>query len=138
MGDENMRKVFIYIPILVLVLILAACSNDQANEEEDSDELKMLEVDFNVPEKADPGDTVELKATVTYGDEPVLDADEVLFEIWESDNQDDGEKIEAENHENGTYTLEYTFEDEAVYEMYAHTTAEGQHTMPKEKVIVGD
>src|SRR5699024_5934329 len=125
--------------MLVIAGILIACSNDQTNEVEDDDgELKELEVDFDVPESADPGDTIELKASVTYGDEPVSDADEVLFEVWESGHQDEGEKIEAENQEDGTYTLEYTFEEEAVYEMYAHTTAEGLHTMPKKEIIVGD
>jgi len=134
-----MKKGFLFFTMLVIAGILIACSNDQTNEVEDDDgELKELEVDFDVPESADPGDTIELKASVTYGDEPVSDADEVLFEVWESGHQDDGEKIEAENQEDGTYTLEYTFEEEAVYEMYAHTTAEGLHTMPKKEIIVGD
>lgn len=134
-----MRKGILFIFMLLTAGILVACGDDQQEDNlTDSGELKELKVDFAVPETADPGDTVELKAMVTYGDDPVVDAQEVLFEVWETGHKEDGEKIEADNQEDGTYTLDYTFDDEAVYEMYAHTTANGSHVMPKKQIAVGD
>src|SRR5699024_8670669 len=41
-------------------------------------------------------------------------------------------------NEDGTYTADVTFDDDAVIVMYAHTTARDLHTMPKRTVIIGD
>ena len=132
-----MKKKVLFICFILLIGLLAACGNKEkdSNTEE---ELPMLEVEFDVPETADPGETVKLTADVTYDNKPVEDATEVLFEIWETGHEKDSEKIEAKNEGDGTYTLEYTFETDGIYEMYAHTTAEGMHTMPKKQIIVGD
>src|SRR5699024_12465575 len=96
------------------------------NREEKDDKITVLEVDQEAPEKAEVGETVEFKATFTYGDEDVTDADEVVYEVWKDDeDQDDNEKdqeseddqdagdeddmfsddsemIEATNHKDGT------------------------------------
>lgn len=133
-----MRKTYWLLVMTMLLSLLAACGDGEDKVTEEDDELKMLEVDFDVPEKADPGDTVTLTADVTYGDDPVPDADEVQFEIWEKGKEDDSEKIDGENHEDGSYSIDYTFEQEGIYEMYAHTTAHSQHTMPKKQLNVGD
>lgn len=131
-----MRKVILSIGLLTLMLGLIACSNSENNNMND-DELVMIDVDFQVPETADVDETVELKSTVTYKDEPVTDAD-VEFEIWLKDDEENSEKIEPTNNEDGTYTLEYTFDEAGVYEMYAHTTAKNMHNMPKKEIKVGD
>lgn len=112
---------------------LAACGDNEA-----VDELAMLEVEFEIPETLDVGETLKLEAVVTYGEETVTDADEVVFEVWEKDDQDNSEMIEAENNEDGTYTAETSFDDDGIYEMYAHTTARAMHTMPKREVVVGE
>lgn len=122
--------------------VLAACSNNEADtaEEEDTDsmELPVLEVDFDVPEHVEVGETIDLTAHVTFDDEPVEDAREVLFEVWTQGHADDSVEIEGVHQEDGTYTASFTFEEEAVYEMYAHTTARELHVMPLETVIAGD
>lgn len=136
-----MKRKYWMIVMVALFILLAACGNEadkEEAEEADDEELKMLEVDFDVPEEADPGDTVTLTADVTYGDDPVADADEVLFEVWEKGKEDESEKIEGENHEDGTYSIDYTFEEKGIYEMYAHTTAHSMHTMPKKQINIGD
>ena len=124
-----MRKTLLIVFATLLLSILAACGED---------ELSILEVDFEVPETIDVGETVELKATVTYGDEMVADADEVVFEVWEKGKRDDGHMIDADNHEDGTYTTEVTFDHDGIFEMYAHTTAHDMHTMPKKEIVVGE
>lgn len=125
--------------ITVLLTLLAACGNgEEADEVEETDELVPLEVEFNVPETAEPGETVELEAIVSYGDELVEDADEVNFEYWLTGNIDDSSEIDGVHTEDGRYTAEVTFPEDGTYEMYAHTTARGLHTMPLKSIIVGD
>lgn len=125
------------ITLVFIVTVFAACSND-SEEVDESEELKMLDVDFELPETADVGEAVELKATVTYGDDDVIDAEQMEFEYWKDGDKDNSTFVDGENNEDGTYTAEVSFEEEGVYEIYAHTTAESLHTMPKKEIEVGD
>lgn len=137
-----MKNKLMIIMMILIVTLLAACNNETDNQDEQDEqeieEPKMLEVEFELPEKADVGETVELKAIVTYGDEKVKDADEVEFEYWEQGNEDDSTFIESTNNEDGTYIAEVTFEKDGVYEIYAHTTARDLHTMPKKAITIGE
>lgn len=138
-----MKKLSLLVSIL-MIMFLAACGNSEGDAKKDKatnageEELKELKVDFDVPATAEPGDTVELTATVTYGDEKVTDADEVAFEVWKKDKKDDSTKLDGKNHKDGTYTAEMTFEEAGMYEMYAHTTARDLHAMPKKAITVGE
>lgn len=127
-----MRKLFIVMMSIAILGIVTACGGADS-----SDELLFIEVDFTVPETAEVGETVELHAFVTYGDEDVEDA-RVVFEIWEEEDEDmeDSVKIDAENHEDGSYTIDYTFEEPGAYLMYAHTDARDLHVMPKKKIVI--
>lgn len=129
-----MKRLLLAFIGLSLILVLSACGD----KEEQGEELLELNVDFIVPETAEVGEEVELKAVVTHGDEEVTDAQQMDFEIWERGNEEDSETIEAENHEDGSYTILYTFEDDGIYEMYAHTTAHHMHTMPKKEITIGE
>lgn len=120
-----------------MFVFLVACGED-AEESEQTEELAVLEVEFNVPETAEVGETVELEAVVTYGDEIVEDANEVKFEYWLEGNEDNSKEVEGQHTENGSYVAEVTFDEDGVYEMYAHTTAEGLHTMPLASITIGD
>lgn len=129
-----MKNKFGLISLIMTIAILAACGDNSNN----SEELKMLEVDFELPETAAIDEDVELKATVTYGDEKVTDADQMEFEYWPEEDRDDSTFIDGENNEDGTYTAEVSFEEDGVYEIYAHTTAEALHTMPKKSIEIGN
>lgn len=132
-----MRKRILMMFVAFILIVLSAC--DENNVEDNlNDELPDLKVNFEPSEVADIGDTIELKATVTYDGEPVEDADEVEFEYWENDDQDNSITIDSINHEDGTYTVDVTLDNEAVYSIYAHTTARALHTMPKRTITVGD
>lgn len=124
-----MRSKMWVLLIGLIFVVLSACGEK---------ELPMLEVEFELPEFADVGDTIELKAVVTYDNKPVKDAKEVDFEYWENDAKDESITLKSTNHKDGIYTAEITFENDAVYSIYAHTTAEGLHTMPLRSIIVGD
>lgn len=132
-----MRKIFLFMLASVFFVILTACGvNEDEGAEDLLDELKSLEVEFEVPETAEVGETILLKAIVTYGDENVDDADEVSFEYWEEGNEEDSTTVESTNNGDGTYTAEITFENDGVFSMYAHTTARDLHTMPKKSVTI--
>lgn len=121
------------IMLVSAMALLAACSNNNNG----SDEIKMLDVEFKVPETTDVGQTVELKAIVTYGGENVKNADTVEFEYWEKGNKDKSTMVDATNNGDGTYTAEIFFDHVGIYEMFAHTTAKNLHTMPKKSITVG-
>lgn len=127
------RKFMLGITAIMLFSFLVACGGDHTDDEYGG--LVPLDVEFTVPEKAAVGETVELHAFVTYGDEDVTDA-RVRFEVWEVDNRDDSDMLDADNHKDGSYTVAYTFEEAGTYEMYAHTDAHDLHTMPKKQIIV--
>ncbi|WP_235791700.1 FixH family protein [Virgibacillus salidurans] len=133
---------FWLLTLIVAFTFLSACGDDGSTEESgegnSEDELHALEVEFEVPETADVDETIEMKANVTYGKDDVADADEVVFEYWETGNEDNSTMLEAENNGDGSYTAETAFEEDGVYEMYAHVTARTQHTMPKKSVTVGE
>ena len=134
-----MEKKTLVLLFVLIIAILAACGNGTDNERtQEMEEPKTLEVEFEVPENADAGGTVELKAIVTYGDEKVVDADEVKFEYWKKGNEDDSTMIESNNNKDGTYTAAVSFDSDGIYEMYAHTTARDLHTMPKKSIVVGE
>lgn len=137
-----MPKKFWVLTLILAFTFLSACGDDGSTEESSEgnseEELHALEVEFEVPETADVDETIEMKANVTYGEENVEDADEVVFEYWETGNEDDSTMVEAENNRDGSYTAEAAFEQDGVYEMYAHVTARTLHTMPKKSVTVGE
>lgn len=131
-----MKKLGMFFSFIILGISLVACgSNDQANEL--SDEVLFVEVDFIVPETVEVDETITLTAEVMYGDDIETDA-VVRFEVWEKGDEDNSEMFDAENNGDGTYTHDYTFTKDGIYEMYAHTDAQHQHVMPKKEITVGE
>lgn len=128
-----MNNKILSVAFVFLTLLFTACGNNN-----DTDELLPLDVQFDVPESLEVGETLLLEAIVTYGDEFVVNADEVVFEVWEKGDQQNSDMIDAENNGDGTYTTELTFNEDGIFEMYAHTTAHDLHTMPKREIIIGE
>lgn len=132
-----MKKRLWPLVIGLFVLALAACGNTGTEDSED-DIPKPLDVELEVQETADIGETVPFKATVTQGDEKIKDADEVEFEIWEEGKKEDSEMIKAKNNKDGTYEAEKSFDADGVYIVQVHVTARAMHSMPKKSVTVGE
>ncbi|MFA1818808.1 FixH family protein [Virgibacillus oceani] len=134
------KKLWMFALLLILSIALVACNNEEDAEElEDlEEELAVLEVDLHVDDSIDVGDTLDMHAEVTYGDEVVTDAEQADFEIWEKGEKDDSYFIEATNHEDGTYTAETTFDEDGIYHVQIHVTARDLHTMPEAEVTVGE
>ncbi len=129
-----MRRFFLTVLLIGVLGFIVACGGEDTDS---ADDFIIPEVEFIVPDTAEVGDSVELQAIVTYDDEVVTDAN-VVFEIWEieDEEQENSVKFDAENNGDGTYTIEYTFEEAGTYEMYAHTDAKDMHVMPKEQIDI--
>lgn len=123
--------------LIALSLILAACGTGKADTGVADFKVEELVVEIQTPEQVETGEKVLLIAKVTQGDEAVEDADEVMFEVWQSGSAKDSKMIEARHVGEGIYEAETTFE-EGVFFAYAHTTARGLHAMPKQQITAGN
>lgn len=130
------KKLWMIMFVFTLILV-AGCADDTNDSLGNDNELLMIDVAFDPPEKVEVGETILLEATVTQGDELIVDADDVNFEYWIGDNRDDSITIDATNHGDGTYTAEISLDEDGIFTMYAHVTARTMHTMPKRSVTVG-
>ncbi|TWT03350.1 FixH family protein [Planococcus sp. CPCC 101016] len=119
-------------------LLLGACGSEQSASPGAGEPIQEVMVEFNTEQQADPAEEILLSVTLTQGDEAVEDADEVVYEVWESGDRDNSEMIPAEHTEDGVYEAETSFEEEGLYYMQAHTTARSLHVMPKQEITVGN
>ncbi|MFJ8066476.1 FixH family protein [Psychrobacillus sp. NPDC096426] len=127
------------VAFILTAMVLTGCGAEEAthsNHEETT--FQEIVVQIQTAEQLPVGEPVVLSAKVSQGEEVVDDADTVEFEVWESGLRDKGEIIEGTLTKDGVYEATYTFDHDGVYYMFAHTTARGLHTMPKQKLTVGN
>ncbi|WP_246097064.1 FixH family protein [Psychrobacillus soli] len=119
-------------------MVLTGCGAEEANHtNHEETTFQEIVVQIQTPEQLPVGEEVVLAAKVSQGEKAVDDADKVEFEVWESGLRDEGQMIEGTLTKDGVYEANYTFDHDGVYYMFAHTTARGLHTMPKQKLTVG-
>ncbi|MEB2280648.1 FixH family protein [Lysinibacillus xylanilyticus] len=94
------------------------------------------EVEILTPKEVAINETIDLAAQVVQGGKKVDDA-VVQFEVWESGKRDQGQMIDGKLEKDGVYKATTTFDHDGVYYMYAHTTANGVHSMPKQQITAG-
>jgi len=121
--------------MIIGLCMLAACGKEV--DDGSAVEVLPLEVELTVTEQAEIGDTVNMKALVTYGDEKVDDADKVVYEVWEEGKKDDSVMIDSVNEKDGTYTAETTFDHDGLFNIQVHVDAKNLHTMPVKQVTIG-
>ncbi|MET4561632.1 hypothetical protein ABIA69_002800 [Lysinibacillus parviboronicapiens] len=97
---------------------------------------EMLKVDILTPKEVAINEPIELAAHVEQGGENIDDAI-VEFEVWESGKRDEGQMIDGTLDKDGVYKATITFDHDSVYYMFAHTTANGIHNMPKQQITAG-
>lgn len=128
-----------WLGMLALAMVVSGCSQETEEEHMAHDEeVAILEVEIENGEAFEPGEEVMLSARVTQSGEAVNDAEEVKFEVWESGLREEGQMLVGELKEDGIYEVPFTFEEEGVFYMYAHTTARGMHVMPKQMITIGN
>lgn len=97
-----------------------------------NNQMQAIEVHLQVnPTEVLRGEKVKFEAKVTYNDEDVNDAKEVMFEFWrDGDDEDQHAKVTVESAGNGMYVLEQAFQEAGTYHVISHVTAKDQHSMP--------
>lgn len=128
----------LWLTLAATALIAVGCNDEEPKVDSNDDELHIVEVEILTPDKVNANESVLLEAQVTQGDEFVDDADNVTFEVWESGLRDNGKMLDGTLTEDGKYSVEYTFDHDGVYYVYAHTNARGLHIMPKQQITVGN
>lgn len=132
-GIRLMKKFLLFTLSFLVIFSLGACSQEKVEEEP-----LFIDVKLTVsPEKGEINEEMTFEATVTYGDEFVTDADEVLFEIWRA-HDEEHEKLAIEHAENGIYRLQKSFDQEGTYYIISHVTAKDMHNMPKREFVIGE
>ncbi|SEQ45076.1 FixH family protein [Piscibacillus halophilus] len=125
---------------LLIILILSACASnadDENSNDETEDTLTPISVEILMDDQLEVGEHT-LQAKVTHNDEPVTEADEVEFEVWQQGQKEESTFVTAEEDEEGLYTAEYNFQEDGIYHIQSHVTAKSQHVMPKHQVQVGN
>jgi len=130
-------KKFTWIVLISSLLMLTACGEESESSGAGMN-VEPIETIFNSGETSEPGEKLTLSVTVTQGEEFVEDADEVVYEVWESGNREESEMLPADHIGGGIYEAETVFEEEGLYYAHAHTTARRLHVMPKQEITVGD
>ena len=123
--------------LLAIPVLVAGCTDEIDNNKEGSDIPQIVEVTILTEDKLPVGEKVKLAAQVKQGDEYVEDAEEVKLEVWESGLREDGVMLDGVLTKDGIYEVEYNFNHDGVYYIFAHTTARGMHVMPKKELIIG-
>ena len=108
--------------LLLAVLLLAGCSA-QANEGLDV----TLEANKTQVEAFEP---VTFTATVTHEGESVTSGAEIDFEFIDPQGKSIG-SVTPTNNEDGTYSIETSFDALGIYTIISHVDYEGQHEMPE-------
>src|SRR5690606_41638992 len=95
-----------YLSMFGLILFLAACTAESSRV---SEVPEIVEADILLPAEMDPDKEYQLQVRVSQGGEPVTDADEVLFELWNDSEGGESTRIEAIHIGEGLYQIDQTF-----------------------------
>lgn len=131
-----MMKRMTYSILLITAFFLSACTNSEQNMEAIIPDV--IEVDIDIPETSSPNEKLAIPVHVSQGDEPVDDARDVVIEIWESEDRENGFLEEAKLQSDGLYQIDYTFSEDGIFLVQAHVSARDMHSMPIQPIFVGD
>lgn len=134
-----MKRLVLVVVIGLVMGIVTACGKEDDHEViAEPPELEQISVELTVTNEVDVDETVHMSSLVKIGDRKIDDADEVVYEIWEEGKKDESVTIDSVNEGEGIYTAETSFDEDGLFHIQVHATAEMQHSMPIETVTVGD
>ena len=96
-----------------------------------------LEAEIIVPEPFEPTTAATIQVILTQGGEKVENPAYVHLEIWKQDGTVKYGMTEAHNDGNGHYSLSKNFEQEGLYYVQVHASANDSIIMPTKQFIVG-
>ncbi|MFE6078646.1 FixH family protein [Paenibacillus sp. NPDC057886] len=139
-----------FMPFIILILLAVGCSYTEQSQSGEMPE--MIKVQLVIPDKASLHKPVSLQVKLTQGGVPVINADQVQFQIWNeledapavspeqgmmsADKLEEQGALKASEAEKGLYEVQYTFEQAGTYVVQAHVTHEAMHSMPRGKIQV--
>ncbi|MHA7138805.1 FixH family protein [Rossellomorea arthrocnemi] len=133
-----MKKLITALGIGLLIGVLSACTGNSTSSESESEISQLVEVDITLPEKISPEEESNLKVKVTQAGESVEDADDIQFEVWKMNDNEESEMIKATHEKDGVYSIRKTFNEAGIYYVQTHVTARDMHVMPKKQFLVGN
>jgi maltose-binding protein MalE len=132
-----MKKSILIFMASLLFVLTTACGNSASQPMKQEDTLTPVKVSIMTdPETLHANQSVTIQAKVIQGDRNVDDANEVKFQVWEDEHQDQSEMIAGTHQGQGIYFFKKTFDHAGTYDVTAHVTARGMHTMPTKKLDV--
>ncbi len=129
-------KKWLFTLIAVPALLVGCGEKEEPATSSALEEPQMLKVEILTPKEVAINAPIELAAHVIQGEKNIDDAI-VEFEVWESGKRDEGQMLEGTLEKDGVYKAQTTFDHDGVYFMFAHTTANGIHNMPKQQITAG-
>lgn len=97
-----------------------------------------LEAEVIVPELLEPTEDATIQVILTQNGERIENPDYVHLEIWKQDGTVNYGMKEAQNDGDGHYSLSRNFEQEGLYYVQVHASANGSIIMPTKQFIVGE
>ncbi|MFJ7738189.1 FixH family protein [Lysinibacillus sp. NPDC097287] len=122
--------------VAVPALLVGCTEKEEPAAPPTDEELHIVEVEILTPTEVAVNEKIELAAHVIQGEKNIDDAS-VEFEVWESGKRDEGQMLDGVLDKEGVYKADVTFDHDGVYFMYAHTTANSMHVMPKQQITAG-
>ncbi|KIL46746.1 FixH family protein [Jeotgalibacillus soli] len=119
------------------LLLIAGCGNGE-EEEQNTAVPEIVDAKIIIPEMVESNEETPLQVRLTQGGEPVNDANEVVFELWNDVNGGESDMIPAVRKGDGVYQINMMFEEDGVYSLQTHVTARDMHVMPKKQFTVGE
>ncbi|MBW4841017.1 MAG: FixH family protein [Paenibacillaceae bacterium] len=135
---RNQRITGLFATLMFILVVIAGCGSNKSTSAQTDTMLVPIQVELEVaPSPIKTGDSVKFTAKVTHQGENVDDAKEVMFEFWNTaDDNAKHNQVQVKSAGNGTYVLEHTFEEPGTYEVISHVTARDQHSMPSKQFTV--
>ena len=121
--------------LVAVPALLVGCGEKEAPVAQ-SEEPQMVDVTILTPKEVAVDEKIELAAHVVQGVENIDDAT-VQFEVWESGKREEAQMMDGVLDKEGVYKADIIFYHDGVYFMYAHTTANSLHVMPKQQISAG-
>lgn len=122
--------------LVAVPALLVGCGEKEEPAASQDEELQIVEVEILTPTEVAVNEKITLAAHVIQGEKNIDDAS-VKFEVWESGKRDEGQMLDGVLDKDGIYKADVTFDHDGVYFMYAHTTANSMHVMPKQQITAG-
>lgn len=125
---------------LVALFMIASCAIGQNQSDPNGPgSVDTLEAELHAPSETALVESVTIEVMVTYGAEPVTDANRVTVEIWKNGERDEGRSLPAVETDPGVYALETSFREDGIYHIQASVEAGSEEIEPVVvRMIAGD